>query len=183
MTLSQAKSRIKTLEEEIKLLNEQLSFLEYCPTMAKGFQGERLVSQLVNGCRTVFTASHDMVVRSKGVTIEVKLSTLNVPYEGAATKRWTWARPIGLEQNKDFDRLILVGKVDPRFADAYEDSESPYVFFDVPYQDVRSLMRGRTTAQIIQISTNPFTSRTPAGRRLFDDFQVTQQHLKKIYGF
>jgi hypothetical protein len=116
------------------------------------------------------------------VRIEVKLSALR-PVNGGddSTMRWTWGKPFGQSGAKSYDRLLLVGEADGRYANEYLDPESPYVFFDVPYSAVDSLSgRGGTAGRLIRLSSNPARVKSLAGD-LYRKYQVTAAALMARY--
>lgn len=184
MKLEQLQARLLELEAENRFLRERLQFLEYHPTIAAGLRGETLVSQAVNGTLTVFTASSDVVISDSGLRLEVKYSKLNqaVAKIGASTQRWTWSRPLGQNNSKVYDRLILVGVADIRYRTQYCDPESPFVIFDVPFAEVAPLARKSGTHWNIQISTNPLRSSTAPAQALFKQYQVSPAELTRRYG-
>ena len=141
--------------------------------------GELLVAELLQGRITTHTAPHDVVV-GKGLKLEVKYARLNTPnLRFPNSQRWSWAHPLGQKGGKDFDRLLLIAEADPRYREDYRDPNSPYVLFDVPYDDVVSL---NSEHDLIQMTTDP--NRRGSGRRvrLFEEFQTTLAELKKRYG-
>jgi hypothetical protein len=182
MDLPAALARIEALEAENVQLKQRLQFLEYAPTLAVGMQGEQLVARAVGGVTTPFTAAADVIARNDEL-LEVKFSTLNTAVRGRknATTRWTWPRPLGYKGSKMFDRLILVGQADTRYAAAYADNE-PYVFFDVPFCEAQALTILGGTHRNIQITTNPRTAKTPAAIRLFSKFMLSFAELNSRYG-
>lgn len=167
------------LKERIRNLEDRLQLIESKPSLRKGFEGEQLISRLVNGKRTMFTTPHDVTARRGGKKLEVKFARLSKAKKVGTTMRWTWGHVLGFSGTKEYSRLILVGEADLALQNGRAKA-SPYVFFDVPFSRVRDVMR---SDGLIQISTNPRTARTSEARLLFDKFQVTSAELKKRYGF
>lgn len=100
---------------------------------------------------------------------------------GSATRyvrRWSWGQPLGISGAKRFDRLILVGEIDPRFKSSYLDPKSPYVIFDVPFASVARIMR---KTPLIQLTTNPNAVSSESGKLLFRRFQITRSELSARY--
>ncbi|MEO0413823.1 MAG: hypothetical protein AAF226_02595 [Verrucomicrobiota bacterium] len=183
MELSEALAKIASLEDEVQSLKKRLYFLEYNATIAAGMQGEQLVAAAVDGVMTCFTAGADVSIARNGMLLEVKFSNLNVAVKNREnpTKRWTWPRPLGSSGKKIFDRLILVGQADERHVEHYADSE-PYVFFDVPFDEVHSLSRMSGTHRNIQITTNPRKAKTDVAVRLYNEFMLPYTELCEKYG-
>jgi hypothetical protein len=167
------------LKERIRTLEDRLQLIESKSNLRKGFEGEQLISRLVNGKRTMFTTPHDVTTRRGGKKLEVKFARLNKAKKIGTTMRWTWGHALGFSGMKHYNRLILVGEADPALQNG-RTKTCPYVFFDVPFSRVRDVMR---SDGLIQISTNPQTARTSEARLLFDKYQVTSTDLKKRYGF
>ncbi len=147
--------------------------------MRDGIRGEEVVADLIGGTTTPVNERYDVLTRSKRIRLEVKYSNLNLAVKTSTAKRWTWAHILGFDRAKKFDGLILVGDADLRFRHAYRDSESPFIFFDVPYDELSAVVRH--TSQIIQLTTNPQTVRTDVARALFRRFQLTRDELISKY--
>jgi hypothetical protein len=143
-------------------------------------RGESLVASWVNGKHTEDDGPYD-VVAEDGSRLEVKCSQLSMPYQGATTKRWSWQKILGEQGGKRFDRLILIGKKDRRYAEKYGDKDCPWIIFDVPYRRVNSLALpcGNRWLQI-QLTTNPATA-CSKGSKLFRYYQVTMAEMVKRY--
>jgi len=128
-------------------------------------------------------ATHDMIAE-RGNRIEVKYSGLNAPVRGRDTLRWVWTKVFGESGRKRYDRLLLVGESDLRFASSYRDSGSAFTLFDVPIARVRELavpvQAGRYTA--IFLATNPLTARSFRSQKLFAEYQITTSDLRARYG-
>jgi len=170
--------RVASLEEENALLKRRIGFLEGMPVLVQGIKGETIISQLIGGTMTPHIAPHD-VDGPGGTQIEVKFSRLTTPVPGCRTRRWNWCYPLGARHTKSYDRLILVGEADPRFAEHYMEPESPYVLFDVPLADVPALL---LKENMIQITTDPTNRRAGRRRVLFEKYQVTAAILADRYG-
>jgi len=145
--------RWKQLEDENRRLKAELEFLKMHPVFVAGLKGETLVCDLVGGKLTPFAESYDIVAGK--YKIEVKYSNLGAPVRGAATRRWSWSKPLGYKnKGKAYDYLVLIGEKDSRFPDQYLDSTS-YVCFFIPRSDVEMLMfKGDSVGGIIQLTTN-----------------------------
>ncbi|HRQ89321.1 MAG TPA: hypothetical protein PLA50_11015 [Bacteroidia bacterium] len=166
------------LRKRIEKLEQRLQFIESKPALKAGFNGERLISRLVDGIPTAFSTPHDVTTIRGGKLIEVKLSNLNLAYKGGKTKRWTWHDPLGRKGRKKYHRLILVGKADPN-VDYEEQFTDPYIYFDVPFENAADLTR---KGGAIQISTNPRTARTPEAKLLFTKYILSPSELNARYG-
>ncbi len=173
---------IARLRAENGVLRNEVRFLRTHPKIARGLRGEELVARLVDGLPSTRGAPHDLVTERAGVRLEIKCSSL-LAIRGKVTKRWVWTKMHGEAGNKKFDRLILVGDVDPRFSHLYRDPQCPYIFFDVPFREVPSLTYGIRPgrASIIHVTTNPEVVKSPRASRLFLDFQTTVRELERRY--
>ncbi|HEY6071561.1 MAG TPA: hypothetical protein VIU85_09325 [Chthoniobacterales bacterium] len=177
--------RIRELETENLLLradNKRLrNKLGAAAWRIDGRKGEEFVVELIGGTLTKGSASHDLV-SAKGTTFEIKTANLNEAVSGEITNRWVWPHILGANQSKRFDRLLLLGPSDFRYRGHYSDPESPFVIFDVPYEEVRPLL-GRSG--LIHISTAPPNVRRARTSRtrelLFSRYQTTRKELKKRY--
>lgn len=178
------RKEIKSLKGGIIHLKNRLAVFENHPTIAEGIKGETLIADLIKGSITAGNSSYDILIENKTLKLEVKLSRLNDAVSSRATKtfRWAWAKPFGESGNKVYDRLILIGEKDQLCKHLYLDPGCPYIFFDVPYDDVAPLTiktnRGRFRS--IQLTSNPHTARSSASP-LFKSYQVSLAELKKRY--
>ena len=120
------------------------------------------------------------VIAENGTRLEVKFAQLNSPYAGATTKRWSWQKILGEMGNKKYDRLILIGKKDPRYADQYGDEQCPWVIFDVPYSDLKSVTISSGRWRLIQLTTNPRTAASK-GSLLYRSYKVTAGEVEARY--
>lgn len=170
--------RIAELEAENADLHERQRVLLGPTWVHDGLAGEVIVARAVGGTLTRPNARYDVLTPSL-VRLEVKLATPSRPVRTAPTLRWNWNTLFGHDGLKEFDRLILVGLADDRYRHSYADPSSPFVCFDIPFAEVRALMCPR--AHGIQLTTNPGVQRTPAGRRLFSEFQVPMSALEATY--
>lgn len=171
-------SRLTELENENALLRSRLRFLEESPFIAEGIRGEEVIAEFVGGELTNFAHRVDILLPERNLKIEVKYSNLNHAVSYSVTKRWSWRDLFGRDGGKVYDRLILVGDTDKRFTEFYRDTQSPFVIFDLSYQDAIELFPDYLA---LQISTNPRTVRSKQGKALFRDFQITQRELKSRY--
>jgi hypothetical protein len=176
------RNRVRELDERVHHLEEQLVYLTTHKTLAAGISGETLISKLVNGQMTAYSASFD-VVDQLGQTIEVKYSKLNVAINGRYTKRWAWGKIFGEGGHKKFDFLILIGEKDMRWSEHYSDKSSSFVIFCIPQENLQnitmSMSGGRCRA--IQLTSNPNTAKSRASI-LYTDYQITTEDLSKMFG-
>ena len=184
----QLRSENEYLRAEVALLTEKLALLYTHKSLAMGMQGESLVASWLNGVVTTHNASYDIELAGRLIRLEVKYSGLNVAVRdrqvaGRETKRWTWSKPFGESGKKVYDRLILMGDKDPRHIASYKDGTCPYVFFDVPFEEIMPLtIKGKSVRQrLIQLTTNPKKAKSK-GSCLFQDYQITLSELSKRYG-
>jgi hypothetical protein len=175
------KEEILRLENEVANLTERINILGKCPNLVKGLQGETLVVSLLNGVQTGSTASFDVDLQGRDITIEVKNSRLNKVLVGRTnTKRWNWSRPFGEQGGKKYDQLILLGDADPDYKHLYLDPNSPYVCFDIPFSEITPLTIKSNSYRSIQLTTNPNKARSAASA-LFTKHQITLEDLAKRY--
>jgi len=171
-------ARLQALEKENALLKQRVAILEGTPVLSQGIRGERLISEMLDGKMTVHTTSHDVELKD-GTTLEVKFSRLTVPMPNCNTKRWNWCYPLGSRFTKVYDRLLLVAEADPRYLEQYADPESPYVFFDIPFDEIGAI---KGSENWIGLTTNPCSKRKSRRQVLFEQYQVTRTILKERYG-
>jgi len=176
------------LRAEIHILKGRLTLLDTHQSLAKGMCGESLVANWITGSVTTHNAAHDVETAEGLVRLEVKYSGLNVAVRsreqgGRETQRWAWSKPFGESSKKKYDRLILVGDKDPRYADQYQGIDCPYVLFDVPFPEILPLTIQTNNGQYrsIQLTTNPKTANSAAST-LFTKYQVSLEELTKRYG-
>jgi hypothetical protein len=174
------------LEGEVNILRKKVAFFENHSSISQGIRGETLVALLIDGCISKDGSSYDVSSGKGLIRIEVKYSKLNVAVQLRPTKRWNWAKPFGESGDKEYDRLILIGEKDRRYFDAYLDKETPYIIFDVPYEEVpelatKSSRHGFPKAHIT-LTSNPETARSKASP-LFYKYQITGAKLKERYRF
>ncbi|WP_143024339.1 hypothetical protein [Pseudomonas abietaniphila] len=178
----------EALIAEVKILQGKLALLTAHNSLAQGMRGEWLVSESINGTITTHNAGHDILTAGGLLKLEIKYSALNVAVRrlgsgGSPTLRWAWSKPMGESSKKTYDRLILVGDKDPRFLDQYQDKASPYVFFDVPFDEIVPLTVQTNGGKYrsIQLTTNPRTAKSSASS-LFTKYQVSIDELNARYG-
>ncbi len=160
---------------EIQQLKDRL--LE--PEDSAGSAAERFVAGLVRGERSLGkTMEYDVRSLSKK-RLEIKFSKLGIPNKGSHTRRWTWGRPLGNAGAKRYDRLILLGQVDPQFMDQYADPTPEYVIFDVPFLSVKTIMR---KDPIIQFTTSPSARTGSTAEKMFARYEISAKDLRKRYG-
>jgi hypothetical protein len=181
--LLELKKTIAELSAENDFLRKKVAFFEQHPNVVAGIRGESLVSNLVSGIVTELNAPHDIDTKN-GLRIEVKYSKLNLANRKMTdtTKRWSWKNIFGSGGRKNYDRLILIGEADQRYSDKYLQPNSPYIIFDIGFDDVMKLTSLTEHQQrLIQLSTNPTSVRSRA-KSLYSDYQVTSDDLSKKYG-
>jgi hypothetical protein len=178
--LEALKRENSVLSAENVRLRKKVEILELHPTLAKGSAGEALIAQLAGGSLAKKNADHDLSLQARGMKIEVKYSNPNLAVGQSTTRRWAWAKIFGESGQKNYDRLLLVGDVDPRWNKLYLDLESPYIFFDVPVEEAMPLTTKTGKFRSIFLSTNPKTVRSTAAR-LFADYQITLDKLRQRY--
>jgi hypothetical protein len=173
------RAEVAGLKLALAELREEMAFHRRHDRSMNAKEGENYLRDLLGGELSVHNAGHDLVVG--GMKFEVKTSDCaSVDHKKTlSTMRWTWHRILGNSGRKGFDRLLLLGKADPRYLDRYRDADSPYVIFDVPVRAVPDLL-SNTTPAFIQVSTNPDRQRTPKGQLLWS-LQITRAELKKKY--
>lgn len=176
---------IDSLLAENGRLKREVEFLRDHPTLAKGIRGETIFAKLLRATRATRGAPHDLVTRRGELRLEVKYSSLLRTYTNREGHRWVWTKLFGEMGNKQFDRLLLIGDLDPRFRERYLDPTSPYVIFDLPYQDALDLADGTQPGRRsrLQLTTNPQTVTSWKSRALFDGFQVQISELLGRYQF
>ncbi len=177
-------ARLREAEAENRHLRAEVEFLRSNPAIAKGLQGEVLVAKLLSAARSKRGSGHDIEYRHQQLLIEVKYSSLLNAIGGRPIKRWVWTKLFGERGNKRYDRVLLVGDADRRFAEGYADPSSPYVIFDLPYeaavQVVGGLKPGRSGR--IDLTTNPTSVLSRRASALFNVFQLSAAELQNRYG-
>lgn len=139
-----------------------------------GHSAETFIAALIGGELTRGSAPYDFRSSSK-VNFEIKFSRRNA----WKTPRWNWRHILGVNGCKQFDRLLLLGEPDPVHRWKCKDHDSPYAIFDVPFDEVRSLME---SDNLIWINTNPASDRRATHRALFSRYQSTCGELAERYG-
>ena len=178
------KRRVAELERENLILKEKLAFYERYPNISVGLQGETIISKLVSGQLTSFNAPHDIETKT-GLKIEVKYSSLGLANRKntVTTKRWVWKSVFGGNGKKEYDHLILIGDCDDRFQDQYLDTKSPYVIFDMPYNEVMDLStKSQYNQRQIILLSNPQKARS-ISKALYSKYQIIAEDLSTRYGF
>lgn len=175
-------AQVRLLRCENLSLRAELEFLRMNPAIAKGIRGESLVASILGGSGSSVGAGHDLVVSSR-LLVEVKYSSLLVGVSKRPLRRWVWSKLFGEAGQKRYDRLLLVGDVDPRHLPLYADRSSPYVFFDLPYEAAVALAGGVKPGREskILLTTNPSTVKSANAKILFTEFQVTRRELRRRY--
>ncbi|QYK02249.1 hypothetical protein [Shewanella psychrotolerans] len=181
--IEELEKTIAKLSEENLSLKKKIAFFENHPNVVAGIRGESFVSRLVSGAITEFNAPHDIETNC-GLRIEVKYSKLNLANrkQTGTTKRWSWKNVFGSGGGKKYDRLILIGEADQRHLHSYLQPDSPYVIFDIGFEDVMQLTSKTEHKQrLIQLSTNPTSVRSRA-KILYAEYQIKSEYLTMKYG-
>lgn len=170
------------LKREVATLRNELSFLNSHERLARGIRGETLLANLIGADLTSHTAGHDLV-REDGLMIEVKSARLNIPTERSATKRWVWGRLFGAgaDERKAYDYVILVGERDDRYAELYAEPNDPFVFFVLPYSEVRQFCTGSTGNAMITLTTR--IKEGMKNQRLFTHYMMSMAQIEKKFEF
>jgi hypothetical protein len=173
--------RIRELEAERTVLKSENALLRSklgpAAWRIDGSRAERFIHELIGGNRTIGSADKDLISAS-GIAFEIKFSNLNEAVPGRITRRWNWAHILGSNRAKTFDRLLLLGPQDPQYRRDYNDSESPFVIFDIPFDEVDQLLESDNS---IRINTNPTRFRRNTHRLLILHYQVTRAQLVDRY--
>lgn len=171
---SSLRAMINALKKENNELRKAIDRISRTTSRSVGIVGENYVAKIlglkVKGARF----DHDFET-PKGKRVEVKSSKLFSPSKAAATKRWTWHRPLGWSGGKSFDFLLLLGEKDFRYK--YRSRNAPYVMFLVPWRSVPTVSTRKGHDMIINLTTNPATGRGRASA-LFAQFEVSGAELK-----
>lgn len=145
---------------------------------------------MINCDRTTRNACYDLEgfsAEGKKVRLEVKKSSLGSPNKDERGRPWIWSSIRGRGGNKEYDRLILLGEADERYRKDYKDSTSPYIIFDIPFQEVDNLIvSGGTSRDMIRLGSNPGARRRKKiarARVLFDKYQLSFDEFKERYNF
>lgn len=179
----EARTRIQMLEVENARLRREVEFLRGNPTIAKGLKGESLVAKLVSARRSRQGSGHDLESPASELLFEVKYSSLLSTIAGRPIRRWVWTKLFGELGRKQYNRLLLVGDADPRFASSYLDPTCPYVLFDLPYEAAVEIAGGVKPGRsgAIHLTTNPLTVKSKRAQILFRDYQLSVLELKRRY--
>ena len=177
--ISELEAENKQLRAENAALHSKVTFFDEVTWLSSGLRGESVIAELLGGEVTRHNARHDLTLRgANNITMEIKFSNLSRVGKNRPTMTWAWAHLLGAGSGKRYDRLILLGEADSRYQTLYADPASPYVLFDIPFADVPSLV---DNFDLIHLTTNPQTVRTPTAERLYNQYQVTLQQLNAQY--
>lgn len=176
-------AEIQSLKDANLRLRHEVEYLRLNPSIARGMRGETLVADFVGGVRSKRGAGHDVLTTDGLQLIEVKYSSLLQAIGGRPVRRWVWTKLFGELGRKQYDRLLLVGESDSRFMDMYVDPTSPYVIFDIPYQNAIELAGGIKSGRYsqIQLTSNPSTVKSSRAKELFEVYQVPVWELRRRY--
>lgn len=172
---------LPSLTAENQRLLREVDFLQRHSDTPCGVRGESLVAMWVRGEHTAGNAESDVLVSETGLRLEVKYSRLNIPYPGATTKRWNWQKILGEFGNKEYDRLVLIGEKDERFPEGYGNAPDPWVIFDLPFEDVQSVVTPSGRWQAITLTTNPLKAKS-RGSALYRRYRVSVADIEARYG-
>jgi hypothetical protein len=182
-TIAAFEKSLSRLVIENEQLRREIEFLRGHPSIARGIKGETLIAQLLSAKRSMPGSGHDIATNGKGLLLEVKYSGLLSIMTDRPIKRWVWTKLFGELGQKKFDRLLLIGDIDYRFRDYYADPNSPYVMFDLPYDEAvdiaRGILPGRRSR--VELTTNPITVKSWRAKVLFEHHQVTPYELQQRY--
>jgi hypothetical protein len=165
------------LRQENEHLRSKLIFLEIHPTIARGMRGEKIVAKITKYEKIEGNKSADLT--NSILNLEVKYSKCTTANKGRPTKVWTWGKIFGTSGKKEYDRLFLVGYADPKYSKLYPDKDSPYVLFDLSYEDATEwAINGGTASKLIKITTNPNAAKS---KEFIKKFCKTSKEIEANY--
>ncbi len=180
-TESELRKRIAELRAEVAVLTAENQLLrkKLGPSAWRidGRRAEEFVQQLIGGTLRKGSASSDLILPN-GTHFEIKYSRLNVARPDAKTRRWNWAHILGSSGNKQFHKLLLLAPHDPQYRHSFDDPDSPFVIFDVPFKEVPNLVEASGT---IWINTNPTKFKRHSHRELIVKYQITRKKFVERY--
>ena len=176
-------AEIQSLSLENVQLRREIEFLRGNPSIARGMKGETLIVELLAANFAKPGSGHDIVATDNQLLIEVKYSSLLKAIGELPIRRWAWTKLFGELGKKRYDRLLLLGDSDPRFAYQYLAPESPYVIFDIPYDEAVSMVGGVRPGRLsrLHLTTNPSTVKSSRAKALFQHYQVSPAELRYRY--
>ncbi|TNC95490.1 MAG: hypothetical protein FD121_1400 [Gallionellaceae bacterium] len=177
--------KLEQMESENLQLRNEVAFLRSNPTIAKGMKGESLIAKLTKAKRSKNGAGHDLESYAGQLLFEVKYSSLLSNIKNRPIRTWVWTKVFGELGRKRYHRLLLIGDVDPRFSASYADPASPYVIFDLSYEEATEIVGGIKAGRLgrIQLTTNPLTVRSKNAVSLFYDYQISIEELRNRYPY
>lgn len=175
---NQLRYEIECLKDEVGQLQAELRTFSKSGTIGKNKKIKRFLGTVLDG--KVKRQGFDMLT-STGKKLLIRVSSLTYPTAGITktTKRWQWHNVFGINGKKEFDNLILVGDIDERHKSKYQDNDSCFVIFDIPYQELEKII-GDDRKRIIKLSTNPMTCRGQFSL-LFNQYQMSEKALLEKY--
>lgn len=156
--MSNSEDETEILRNKIRSFQEKLSFIEsHCD--AVGLLAEYDIWKALGGkmFNTNPMCGYDILSECR-TKYEVKYSSGRI--SGGAW-RWTWDKVKGIRNANIFDRLILIGKINPEytFKLKYKDEKSKVVVFSVPYIDIEKytidMPKRYWPAKRIDLTANP----------------------------
>jgi len=186
-TGDQLHDEIALLKEENANLRFNLERLEREVQVGESLRAESVIARLAGGRLSSNNADHDVYLSRQKMQLEVKFSRINVADKRHKnpTARWAWHKIFGSSGQKKFDRLILIGERDDRYAAFYATSGHPLVVFDIPYAEASSFTIKTSTLmhemRSIQLVTNP-NSTASAASQIFTLYQTTLENIETTYG-
>jgi hypothetical protein len=145
-----------------------------------GREAQQFIAELTNSKLIVDNRVGYDMISPAGLKFEVKSSKL---FNSGLnfTNRWTWQSPFGKSnQIRIYDVLFLLGQPDLRFRKWYLEPDSPYVIFEIPYKQIRSL--AGISEKVIRLLSNPHGRyRSHAHSKLYNEFQTTRKAIKQKF--
>ena len=175
--IARLRRRILILEAEVAELRSTINPTEGS-SHERARKAEIFIAELLDCEFAPHVARHDLHSTKSGIKFEIKFSSLTSPKPSTSIRYWTWTSILGDEKGKIFDRLILVGKTNPKYQAAYADPNSPFVLFDLSFSDASSLTSKHGD---IQLNTNPNGLRKAESKLLYAKHQVTRKQLCQLY--
>lgn len=184
--IAELQATITALSQENDALRHNITVLERQIHVGAALRAESLIARLTGGRLSVNNEGHDVHLENIDILLEVKFSRLNIADKRKKnpTSRWAWHKIFGSGGMKRYDRLVLIGEKDERYAQFYLEKNRPVVVFDIPYDEVQQYTIKTSVRshemRSIQLSTNPRTVFSAASK-LFQRHQTTLRDLEINY--
>jgi hypothetical protein len=176
-------SHLEEANQQILELRKKLEFFELHERLVAGMRGETIIAKITGGIPTAVHADHDLYLPAQDLRLEIKFAHLTMASTTNKVMRWEWSCVFGRGGAKEYDRLILVGDTNTLHRSKYMDPDSPYIIFDVPFDEVMSISQsGGNSGRMIRLSQNPLRCFS-VSKPLFDQYQITGAELKTRYNF